>query len=132
MGVTPTPVPIGSVRGLHSPCACGPRATALIAVCRAPISSGSRCFPPLTTSPSLPQGQLGVSGAAGPAGARGRSVSQRMSPSHWGGCRPRQWGTCEQDAGLQPGSMGQWLFSPAPNRVGQVCEALPGSMVLKE
>lgn len=85
----------------------------------------------LSTSPSLSQGQVGVTGAAGPAGARGQFVSQIMSLLlFWlitdlvGGC------VCDWEhwAGLH-----QWgSFACALNRVGRVSEVLLGLTVPRE
>lgn len=82
----------------------------------------------------MSQGQVGVTGAAGPAGARGRLVSQLVSlfpfrlitDLAWqAGGRGCDW---EHWAGLN-----QWgSFACALNRVGWVSEVLLGSTVPRE
>lgn len=67
---------------------------------------------PLSASPSLSQGQVGVTGAAGPAGARGRSVSHLVSLSPFGMIADGGGGhVCDQEhrAGLKLVSPGFFL-----------------------
>lgn len=85
----------------------------------------------LSASPSLSQGQVGVTGAVGPGGVRGWFVSQLVSlllswlimdlaGGH--GCDWEHW------AGLNP-----WgSFACALNRVGRVSEVLLGLTVPRE
>lgn len=67
---------------------------------------------PLSASPSLSQGQVGVTGTAGPAGARGRSVSHLVSLSPFGMIADGGGGhICDQEhrAGLKLVSPGFFL-----------------------
>lgn len=67
---------------------------------------------PLSASLSLSQGQVGVTGAAGPAGARGRSVSHLVSLSPFGMIADGGGGhICDQEhrAGLKLVSAGFFL-----------------------
>lgn len=84
MGVTFTLVPVSMSVGFTLRLQAAPGPLLLSSWVYYPSHWVCTAFPPLTTSLSLPQGQVGVSGAAGTTGARGRSVSQHLpTPLGW-------------------------------------------------
>ncbi|KAI6075915.1 hypothetical protein LUU34_00592800 [Aix galericulata] len=86
---------------------------------------------PLSASPSLSQGQVGVTGAAGPAGARGRAVSHLVSLSPFGMIVDGGGGhVCDQEhqAGLKLVSPGFFL---TPKQGGTGLRGPPGPQGLE-
>lgn len=121
-----------NVCGFHSPFASSPRATALILVGVLPISLGLHCLPPTDHIPLS---------APGPGWCQWCRRNHRSPGTICESASPHPIGVAADPGNGTPVNgmlgcslalLGQWLFSSAPNRVGQVCEALLGSMVSKE